>query len=73
MTPSAVCTGVCTNEAGNVNGDSNSVFADCLAFLAEQTPDLAVVVKAWPTLPAALKTGIVAMVKAATPSNEESS
>jgi hypothetical protein len=28
-------------------------------------PDLAAVVKAWPTLPEALRAGIVAMVKAA--------
>jgi hypothetical protein len=39
--------------------------AFCLAFLAEQMPDLGAVVEAWPTVPAALKAGIVAMVKAA--------
>jgi len=32
---------------------------------ASLPPDLAAVAKAWPTLPGALKAGIVAMVKAA--------
>jgi hypothetical protein len=45
--------------------------AFCLAFLAEKMPDLAAVVEAWPTLPAALRGGIVAMVKAATLTTKE--
>jgi hypothetical protein len=36
-----------------------------LALLAEKDPDLALVLHAWPTLPDALRAGIVAMVKAA--------
>ena len=38
--------------------------ASCLALLAEKSPDLAAVVKAWPDLPEAVRAGIVAMVKA---------
>jgi len=36
-----------------------------VALLLEKSPDLAVVVEAWPTLPEPVKAGIVAMVKAA--------
>ncbi|NOT02111.1 MAG: hypothetical protein HOP29_15975 [Phycisphaerales bacterium] len=39
--------------------------AFCLAFLAETDLELAAVVAAWPTLPDAIKAGIVAMVNAA--------
>jgi len=35
-----------------------------LAFLSEKSPDLADVLTAWPTLPEAIKAGILAMVKA---------
>ena len=44
--------------------DSKTCLADCLAFLNRQSPDIAIVVTAWPTLPAAIQAGIVAMVKA---------
>jgi len=39
--------------------------ADCLALLRQKSPDLGLVVKRWDTLPEAIKTGILAMVKAA--------
>jgi hypothetical protein len=38
--------------------------AEYLALLGEKQPDLGAVVKAWPTLPEAVKAGILAMVKA---------
>jgi hypothetical protein len=37
--------------------------AFCLAFLAEKSPDLAVLVERWDKLPAAVRAGIVAMVR----------
>ena len=36
--------------------------ARCLAFIAAESPDLAVVIEAWANLPEPLKAGIVAMV-----------
>jgi hypothetical protein len=36
-----------------------------LALLTEESPDLALVVERWGSLPEAVRTGIVAMVKAA--------
>jgi hypothetical protein len=39
--------------------------AYCVALLADESPDLAVVVEAWADLPQALRTGIVAMVTSA--------
>jgi len=35
-----------------------------LALLERETPDLAAVIRAWPTLPEPVKAGIVAMVRA---------
>ena len=37
----------------------------CASELIETPPDLAAVIDAWPTLPEAIRTGIVAMIKAA--------
>jgi len=39
--------------------------AFCLALLARKSPDLARLIDAWPTLPAALRAGILAMIDAA--------
>ena len=39
--------------------------AYCVALLADESPDLAVVVEAWADLPDAVRAGIVAMVKSA--------
>ena len=39
--------------------------ADCLALLVQQCPDLTQIIEAWPSLPEAVKAGILAMVKAA--------
>ena len=36
----------------------------CLSYLRSQQPELAALTEAWPTLPAPVKAGILAMVKA---------
>ena len=54
-----------TNESVTSCVDRRNDSAEYLALLAEKMPDLAAVVEAWPTLPAALRSGIVAMVNAA--------
>jgi hypothetical protein len=38
--------------------------AECLALLAQESPELARIVEAWPTLPEAIKNAIVALVAA---------
>jgi hypothetical protein len=43
--------------------DLDSV-ARCVALLIRQSPGLRSVIEAWPNLPAAVKAGIVAMVRA---------
>ena len=40
--------------------------ADCVALLREESPDLAHVLEAWPTLPDEVKQRILAMVRSAT-------
>jgi hypothetical protein len=60
--------GLGNRSRGDATTDSNATCGECefdSAFLAEKMPDLAAVVTAWPTLPAAIKAGILAMVKAA--------
>gem|GEM_PF-4470394 len=39
--------------------------ADCVALLRQEKPELAAVVEAWETLPAAIQAAIVAMVETA--------
>jgi hypothetical protein len=46
-------------------GPSKENLASCLALLGEKSPDLALVVESWDGLPEAIRTGIVAMVRAA--------
>ena len=46
--------------------DALSVLAHRLALLVQESPDLALVIDAWPTLPEAVKTGIMALVSIAT-------
>jgi hypothetical protein len=41
--------------------------ADCLAFLERESPDLAMVVGRWDSLPEPIRAGIMAMVRAANP------
>jgi len=38
--------------------------ADCVAFLENEAPDLALVMRSWSAMPDALKAGIVAMARA---------
>jgi hypothetical protein len=45
--------------------------ASCLALLARKSPDLALLVERWDTLPEAVRAGIVAMVKAASNRSKE--
>jgi hypothetical protein len=40
--------------------------ASCLAFLSQKSPDLAMVIEHWDSLPDAIRAGIAAMVRAAT-------
>src|SRR5439155_11661531 len=54
-----------TNSATSDDAPENLAF--CLAFLAKKSPDLALLVEGWETLPDAVRAGIVAMVKAASP------
>ncbi len=44
--------------------DAENRLASCLAFLSAKSPDLALLVQRWDTLPDALRAGILAMVKA---------
>jgi hypothetical protein len=53
------------NTSGNkANGPADNM-AFCLAFLAQKSPDLALLVERWEELPEAVRAGMVAMVKAA--------
>ena len=58
-----------TTEAASLEGastpGSEDVLARRLALLVRNHPDLAAVIDAWPTLPEPVRTGIVAMVRAA--------
>ena len=47
-----------------------NVLAFCLAFLSRKSTDLALLVERWDSLPDAVRAGIVAMVKAASPGKE---
>ncbi len=45
------------------DGTADSLVS-CLVFLEQNDPELAAIVSAWPTLPEAVRRGILAMVKA---------
>ncbi len=51
----------CNSETSN-NGESD--WALCLALLARKAPDLALVIQRWSSLPEAVQTGILAMIRA---------
>jgi hypothetical protein len=64
--------GLKDSSAGNLSlectatsDDPEKNLASCLALLAEKSPDLALVLGRWNSLPEAVRTGIVAMVRAA--------
>jgi hypothetical protein len=68
-------TAVFKTAAENAQGQTRQQVTDtgvgsvayCVALLADESPDLAVVAEAWADLPQALRTGIVAMVKSVAP------
>jgi len=47
------------------SGNRAERLAPCLAFLAEEMPDLVAVVEAWPTLPQAVRSKVLTIVRAA--------
>ena len=47
---------------GSYDGQPKNV-ASCLALLARESPDLALVVERWPALPRAVRAGIVALAR----------
>ena len=47
----------------DVSESGDAVLASCLALSVQDQADLAVVTAAWPMLPAAVRAGIVAMVR----------
>jgi hypothetical protein len=53
-----------TGETPKTCDKADFVLADCLAFLDQNSPDLATVCRAWTDLPEAIRAGILAMVKA---------
>ena len=56
---------VVTTDADDTCQSVEEHSASCSAFLAKNSPDLAVIIDAWADLPEAIRAGIVAMVKAA--------
>ena len=50
--------------ASNTSANDAERLAFCLAFLNQKSPDLALLVQRWDSLPSAVQVGIVAMVKA---------
>ena len=57
-----------SNTCGTPQDQLGVLLGALAAEIAPAAPDLADLLTAWPTLPEALKAGIVAMVKAACPS-----
>jgi hypothetical protein len=53
-----------TNSNSSTSGNSIKNLASCLAFLSQRSPELALLVQSWETLPDAVRAGIMAMVKA---------
>jgi len=63
-TSSAACTAACTgeDESANANAPKASQFPP--EHVGAADPNLTEVMTAWPTLPAAIRAGILAMVRA---------
>ena len=49
----------------STSGNAEENLAFCLAFLAQKSPDLALIVERWDSLPEPVRAGIVAMIKVA--------
>jgi len=63
MVSKTICETTEPTLSQDVTDNPDSVLASCLALLAKKSPDLAMVVKEWDTLPEAVRAGIVAMVR----------
>ena len=61
----AAATSIPSTLSATDPADGPGVLASCLALLALESPDLALIVERWKNLPEAVRAGIVAMVKAA--------
>ena len=64
------CTSDVTHAEPRTTDDHESDSASCSALSAAGDPDFALVAKAWPTLPEAVRAGIVAMIRAASKAPE---
>ena len=56
-----------TIDHKSTSGDAINDLAFCLALLAKKSADLALLAERWESLPEAVRVGIIAMVKAASP------
>ncbi|GIK17963.1 MAG: hypothetical protein BroJett004_01270 [Planctomycetota bacterium] len=54
-------------SGGNKSGNTGARFGDSAGVATPTDPELAAVVAAWPDLPPAIRAGVLALVKAATP------
>ena len=52
------------NDTTTTSGNDAENLADYLALLERKSPDLALLVKRWDTLPEPVRTGIMAMIRA---------
>jgi hypothetical protein len=62
---SSACTNACTSTPGNATDDTDEPLETTGTECGSTDSDLVEVIRRWPALPAAIKAGIVAMVKAA--------
>ena len=60
------CTKSGSDDEASTYDDPTNRLGVLLGVLAELEPELAVVMQAWPTLPEAIRSGILAMVQAST-------
>ena len=58
------CDSDVSNDSTNTSENPENNSADYLALLRQKSPDLALVVERWDSLPEAVKAGIIAIVKA---------
>ncbi len=58
------CSPSATNDSTTTCGNDAENSADYLALLERESPDLALLVKRWDTLPEAVRAGIMAMIRA---------
>ena len=53
-----------TGQSGDTCDTPNDPLGVLLGVLSQESPDLAMIVKAWPTLPGPIKAGILALIQA---------